>query len=563
MHYTLKWANTTTFSSETVSFISSNNGKPLEPSPLVDLFQEDGLPIAYTTQVHVIFEPAPQNVTPPTGTTVWSSASEASAHFKSLVFYGVPGRRYAMHFFVDPAEAAGRVSASVQVDACAPTEYVHAYMDCAACPAGAICNGTEVVVAQENHWRTGWYGSGGAYHPNTNEERFLRCPNAACLGGAGDGCKTGTGPYCSTCTGADAWSTFALRCSPCTAGVGHLFGWLGWLLLQMLVLLTLIPRSLQSLGKDAGAFEAIWRILIDWVQQLGLFLKASHVPDVNKGMGLVGTVLSWYNFQSHAERQILCFARWSGYGRMVYYAVLPALNAGLFLLLMALFLTAKAVWRGRKEKRTVRFRAECEFGAPEAARAADPCGSARSAYGPLDSRGHRHCEVCCDTFATWYCVDEAVYMCGSCETRLHPYTNPRRLQHRVVPVRSDVGGATATLGAVCLVLWEAYRFTMVPTIAGLVQWFNFGAEYCDGRPPGEGACGRYLAVDSAVAGGSRGYWAMFAGVAVAIGAWGALVPGLALGLLWKHRQRLHQDRIRRSWGWLYGNYTWRCCYQEV
>ena len=557
MRYSLQWGNTTNISNV---FVTDNSGQPLQPIPLVNLFQEDGLPIAYRKEVHVIFEPAPQDVTSPTGTSVWSSPSESSALFESLVFYGVRGQRYVMHFFVDADDAAGRVSASVEVAPCLPTEYVSAYMDCAACPPGAICNGTGVLVAQVNYWRTGWFSRDGAYHSNTNEYYFLRCPTAACGGGVGSGCRTGTGPYCGTCAGGEAWSAFVLRCSPCTAGVGHLFGWLGCLLLQMLVLLTVVPRSLHALGKEGGALGALWRILIDWIQQLGLFLQASRVPDVREELGLVGVALSWVEFQTQGERQLSCFTHWSVYLRMVYYAMLPAVNAGLFLLLGALFLKGQAVWRGRREKQKVRFRDVCRFGAPEDAHTPD---SARLAYGLLDSRGHRPCDVCCDSFATWYCEDEALYMCGGCETRLHPRTNPQRLQHLCVPVRSDVGGGPAPLGAFCLVLWETYRFTMVPTIVGLMQWLHLGAHYCNGRPPGAGTCGRYLASDSSVAGWSEGYWAMFAGVLAAIGVWGLLVPGLPLGLLWTHRGRLHQDRIRRSWGWLYETYTWSCCYEEV
>ena len=105
-------------------------------------------------------------------------------------------------------------------------------------------------------------------------------------------------------------------------------------------------------------------------------------------------------------------------------------------------------------------------------------------YGPLDSKGHRQCEVCCNTFAIWHCLDEELYLCGKCNTRMHPWTNPKRLAHKRIPVDPNIGEVQASHGVLHLVLWESYRLTLVPTMVGLFKWFEIGEEYCDGQPPG-------------------------------------------------------------------------------
>ena len=120
-------------------------------------------------------------------------------------------------------------SGGAQVELCQPQDFVSDYVDCEKCPDGAICNGSEVLAAQKNYWRTGYYDDNGTYYPNTNEERFIRCPNAACLGGVDSECKTGTGPYCGDCEDKYVFNLFLLRCEECTLGIGHLFAWFGWL----------------------------------------------------------------------------------------------------------------------------------------------------------------------------------------------------------------------------------------------------------------------------------------------------------------------------------------------
>ena len=132
-----------------------------------------------------------------------------------------------------------------------------------------------MLVAQDNYWRTGWYDDNGTYHPNTNEERFLRCPNTACLGGVDSQCRTGTGPYCSECQGTDVFNLFILRCDDCNWGAGHFFAWMGWLVVQLVVMVVLVDTSFKRLGKNLTDFDTVSRILINWGQQLGLILQVS------------------------------------------------------------------------------------------------------------------------------------------------------------------------------------------------------------------------------------------------------------------------------------------------
>ena len=560
--YTLEWGNGTgrvRITNETV-FWSSNSG-PLEPFPVVRVLQEDLLPISYWLDLSVTFEPPlPPNVTAPTGTSTFSSPITGFAEFADLTFYGARGQTYIMTIFAHPTDPLQRLSGRVQVELCLPTQYVRDYVNCADCPTGAICNGTEVLVAQENYWRTGWYDGNGTYHPNTNEERFLRCRNTACLGGVDSQCKTGTGPYCSECTGDYVFNTFTKRCGRCAQNVGHLFGWIGWQLVQLVLLAVLVRGSARHVGKNLSDWGAVSRILIDWGQQVQVFLQVSHVPDVNTDLGLMSRAAALLQFQQNAEQQMGCFVRWSAYARTAYYVLLPLTVTGLFLALCALVLYCRALWRGRREQRKVPFEEMLVFGESTADRPTDGVGTA---YGPLDSQGRRFCELCMSTFAITFCVDESLFLCGACNTRLHPWANPKRLEHMRIDVQPRIGKVGLSVGILCMVMWEAYRLTLIPTVVGLFKWLGLGDAYCDGQPPGDGYCSNYLVTDSSVDGSSSAYAVMLGFVIIALVFWVAVVPGLALGVLWIHRSRLHQDRIVQAWGWLYEAYNWKCCYWEV
>ena len=107
------------------------------------------------------------------------------------------------------------LQAPVNVTLCDADQFVLDDVICAECPAGAVCNGTAVLSAQVNHWRTGWYDAGGTYHANEREQLFVRCDTSACEGGPASSCLTGRGPVCGTCVDRDVFSLIHQRCAVC------------------------------------------------------------------------------------------------------------------------------------------------------------------------------------------------------------------------------------------------------------------------------------------------------------------------------------------------------------
>ena len=121
--------------------------------------------------------------------------------------------------------------------------------------------------AQANHWRTGYYDADGVYVPNTNEQRFLRCPTAACEGGPLSACTNGMGPVCGTCTGAEVFDLGLMRCSECQLGTAvYILIYLGYTAVQTLILLVLVMSVRRSRGRSPNSFAVGLRLTILWVQ---------------------------------------------------------------------------------------------------------------------------------------------------------------------------------------------------------------------------------------------------------------------------------------------------------
>ena len=208
----------------------------------------------------VRFEPAPPaGVLPPSGVTALSDFAGV-ASFDALVFWGLRGANFTMVVAMETLEHSAGVNelrATVCVEPCDANEFVVNYTDCAPCPTGAVCNGTAVLSAQPNYWRTGHYDADGAYAPNTKEQRFLRCSTSACEGGPESGCASGTGPVCGTCVGRETFNYALLRCEDCSLPTAvYLCIYVAYLLLQMLILQvcrTVAARpSPQGMGWGGG-----------------------------------------------------------------------------------------------------------------------------------------------------------------------------------------------------------------------------------------------------------------------------------------------------------------------
>ena len=212
IRYSLIWSRQTpTLANAT--FTSDDSLQAIRPWPQIQVLRQDGQDVQYAVAVSVSFSPAvPATVPPASGTQVLSDAT-GLAVFDTLVFWGVRGQLYTMHFTVDGALA--DLQAPINVTLCEPDEFVYNYTQCGACPSGASCNGTAVLSAQVNFWRTGWYDANGAFRANEAEQRFLRCGTSACEGGPASACRTGLGPVCGTCTGDHVFSLIHQRCVIC------------------------------------------------------------------------------------------------------------------------------------------------------------------------------------------------------------------------------------------------------------------------------------------------------------------------------------------------------------
>ena len=171
--------------------------------------------------------------------------------------------------------------------------------------------------------------------------------------------------------------------------------------------------------------------------------------------------------------------------------------------------------------------------------------------------------MCYNTFAIWYCEEEALHLCARCNDALHQWSNKERVQHTRRPIAPKIGLVPLSVGLFCSMLWQSYRLTLIPTLTGLFKWLNVGDYYCDGAPPGDGYCSQYLVSDSSVDANSSDYWLMFGMVITMIVFWAIVVPLMTLLLLAVHHRRLHQDRILAHWGWIYHAYNWKACYWET
>ena len=188
--------------------------------------------------------------------------------FDQVVFYGARGQRYRMVFTTPDATEA--LEAELQVQPCREDEFVVGGVGCQACPDGARCNGTATLEALPNFWRTGWYDAAGEYHPNTEEYRFLRCPNAACLGGAASDCTAGaTGVLCGECEARHANDDGVGRCRSCLAEPwADVLAHVGLFLMYLCLVGLLVFLSVRGLGGSPDSFQMLVHTLVDYVQQV-------------------------------------------------------------------------------------------------------------------------------------------------------------------------------------------------------------------------------------------------------------------------------------------------------
>eukprot|EP01012_Entosiphon_sulcatum_P004821 TRINITY_DN1199_c1_g1_i3.p1 TRINITY_DN1199_c1_g1~~TRINITY_DN1199_c1_g1_i3.p1 ORF type:complete len:1507 (+),score=206.33 TRINITY_DN1199_c1_g1_i3:111-4523(+) len=125
------------------------------------------------------------------GWVVGFQADSGGYVFDQLSFRGYHGHSYQLTFTASGLD--NITSPAIYVKRCIPGSQ-YALLDtitCLTCPANAICDGTSVILAEDNYWRA-----------NTESLTFYQCPRSKpCKGSTPTGsCKLGyKGPLCSVC----------------------------------------------------------------------------------------------------------------------------------------------------------------------------------------------------------------------------------------------------------------------------------------------------------------------------------------------------------------------------
>ena len=188
------------------------------------------------------------------------------------------GVEYHLRFSLWPVEGlrvANATSRGIRARPCAQAEYyIRGRAECFACPVGAECNSTDVLLTQANYWRS------------ARSVRFLRCSPEA-LGEAGPPCEGGrtagacsrgfTGPLCAVCEAGRAGAA----CRACGRAA------VGWLIIGGLCLLfagligvTTYKAFLQDHRHYARSTLALdLKVAVTYLQTIGIL-----APILPKGL---------------------------------------------------------------------------------------------------------------------------------------------------------------------------------------------------------------------------------------------------------------------------------------
>ena len=406
--------------------------------------------------------------------------------------------------------------------------FVLNYTKCELCPAseGAVCNGSEVLSAQPNYWRAGYYDVHGKYHPNTAQHKFLRCPTAACMGGPESSCLTGTGPVCATCHSPYTFNVMFSRCTACDMPVFvYVLVLLVCVLVVNLLLELLVTRSMKFLRHPVSGHTVLLRLLILDVQILSLIYAAISEPDANSQPNSLNAFVHVFFPFAQISAALGCLTGWSAYGHTYFHICLPLITVIQLLLFDSLFsricTSLKLRNGGRfkfklKELCRLLFTSRAYRMLPERVRTSiDQCLGVSDTIAALtrDTRFQPKglvrgaeivlppCNVCTLTFAKWGCLDcgdtqrrpcspqgsdadwttEAGSACDSrgrlrvlcswCNLHLHPKHNDELSGHRRAPLhfagQSKVKDESVPWRhKVKLMMWEAYRLAGIPAVYG-------------------------------------------------------------------------------------------------
>ena len=536
-----------------ITFRTEDDGNVLAPMPVVQVLQEDGQPVEYELVVSVLFQPGiPDGVQVAAGTAVLTNTS-GFALFDSLIFYGVRGRLYTMIVTLD--DVIENLTAPVNVSDCPRSCFVWNYTQCVECSTveGALCNGSEVLSAQPNYWRTGYYDDNGTYHPNAGEHTFLRCPTAACDGGADSSCLTGTGPVCGTCESSYVFNLMYLRCTDCVQSPAvYALIYIAYALLQNLLLHVLVSRAIAGIGQAPRTPTVVFRLVILYVQILGVIYAAITVPNVEDQKSGLQVFVTILNFSGQQEVALGCLTGWGSRGRTWFYMCLPFI-AVVQLLIFSTLIRLLTSWCKRESplnSRLKRREARHYFESEQ--------------FGPLDSTGQQPCELCRRTFAKWYCKTEEMKLCSWCCRATHPTGNATRGAHELFPFECRMNQLEMPIPMVTVVaihVWEAYRLVGIAAVQGTLWFLRCTEEFCDGADPNE--CGHYLTTDTSVACFGAGYRTTMYFACAAVAFWAILVPLAVAIVAFRQRNRLHQEPTLLKWGWLYTTYNWYAPYWET
>ena len=582
--YVLEWA-----SGSPRAFLSRNDGAAIVPYPQATVRLWDGspLPTGTTKQVFITFAPVQATTAPMVvsgNSTFTTSADSVSlVSFTEMVFTGHRGLNYTMTMRTD--NGLNELQATLAVQVCEPDrEYVSDYVACATCPAGAVCDGTAVLEASADYWRTGGYTEAWEYYPNEAEQRFLRCPTRSCAGGVNSSCFTGTGPFCAHCEAGAHFSVAYRRCMRCDYGrAGHLGLAAAYGLALGGILAVLVRGTMRAIGRvHRLLWTSILRIAITFAQTTAL---VATIVDQDPSVADARAVQwgEYLNAQGQMAWHWGCAFGVSAYWRMVFWMALPflcaaALLLGLFAAMVAVakcpcrraavrrsVWDVQAQWYGIAAAEHEPPRAGADFYSP---RARDVPMRLRAPSAPPDPgdpdelgfSGSHVCMLCYRTCALYFCMEcqEGLYLCGPCDRALHPKANHEAREHQRFAIEPNCRRTFSRATVVFVATFEAFRMVGPAVLQGLSRWFACSEEVCNG-----GACDSYLMIDTAVSCSSTGYRVMFGAVVAAMAAVAAGLPLAVVAVCAWHWRRLHQERTIAKWGWLCQAYQWPACYWEA
>ena len=544
--YKLLWDET----NSTTRFTGENAGTPVQPFPSVRVVQADGNRISFTRTVFVVFDPVPSQFS---GTNI-SSTEDGSATFSSLVVLGERGATHQMTF--STSDGINTLIAVLAIDDCDSNAYVFNVTECRVCVEGAICNGSSILEAEPDYWRTGSYADNGTYYPNLRDQLFLRCPNAACLGGVNSTCRhPNTGIICGECLEGSVYYKELFRCKTCDGSLAlHICLLILLEAVYLLILAVVTWIVLKSLGKGVEVAPALVKIFIAYFQTLNLILNVGTFPSSSSSDSWFKLVTAFLSWSGQSVYHFECAFVPNVYTSNFINMFTPIIKGLTFMFVLACVWCVIALARAARHLPAPSW----ELFLPKRRQVA--VFHDQHDDSPADHQGLRPCGNCLRTYAVTYCTDEALALCEPCNKALHPKLNQEKQGHHRVILDPQVGADTRLQfrTVVFIIMFQSYVLTSVRTVVDLMLWWRCTDQFDNGQ----GAVASYLEWHSEVMCEDQKYllvvWLNFGAVVC----WAILLPFGVFWKLWPYRHRLHEDTTLLRLGWLYQGYHWWAYYWE-